>query len=358
MKLRRNKNEERAGKLLLKELPYFNFRGCLALCHGQFNSSIPDTVQPRRNLNKLTSLYDLGIFNLNTDLDVNLSTDCNLPNQRIQSRYFSPHSFNMFKKNLPKGKVDSTFSVFHNNIASINRNLENVSILLDELDFHFNVIGITETKITISNENNFHPSIPGYVFEYVPTPLASGGVGLFVDQSLHYTVLEKTSNEAFQAIWIEISFVNHKNIVCGIIYRQHNSPDYFQSYFKEVIEKMVSDDKTVYIMGDFNIDLLKCETSQISQDFLLSLQSCYLIPTVDKPTRVYRASATLIDNIFVNNSDKLLASGNIISDISDHFSQFCITTSARDKKQQIKSAEMREYSKFSADSFAKDLFEV
>ena len=30
---------------------------------------------------------------------------------------------------------------------------------------------------------------------------------------------------------------------------------------------MVSDDKTVYIMGDFNIDLLKCETSKISQDF-------------------------------------------------------------------------------------------
>ena len=58
-------------------------------------------------------------------------------------------------------------------------------------------------------------------------------------------------------------------------------------------------------MGDFNIDLLKCETSQISHDFLTSLQSCYLIPTVDKPTRVYRNSATLIiDNIFVNKPEK------------------------------------------------------
>ena len=84
-------------------------------------------------------------------------------------------------------------------------------------------------------------------------------------------------------------------------------------------------------MGDFNIDLLKCETSQVSQDFLLSLRSCYLIPTVDKPTRLHRTPATLIDNIFVNNPDKLLARGNIISDISDHFSQFCITTSAKDK---------------------------
>ena len=99
---------------------------------------------------------------------------------------------------------------------------------------------------------------------------------------------------------------------------------------------MVSDDKDVYIMGDFNIDLLKCETSQISQDFLLSLRSCYLIPTVDKPMRVHRTYATLIDNIFVNNPDKLLLGGNIISDISDNFSQFCITTSAKDRLQQFK----------------------
>ena len=50
---------------------------------------------------------------------------------------------------------------------------------------------------------------------------------------------------------------------------------------------------------------------------------------MDKPTRVHRTSATLIDN-------KLLARGNIISDISDHFSQFCVTTSAKDKVQQVK----------------------
>ena len=241
---------------------------------------------------------------------------------------------------------------------SINSNLENVELLLDELDFHFDVIGISETKVTNSNESNVHPSIRGYVFEYVPTPLASGGVGLFVDQSLAYNVFEKTSNEAFKAPWTEIFFVNHKNIVCGIIYRLHNSPDYFLTHLDKTTEKMVSDGKDVYIMGDFNIDLLKCETSQISQDFLLSLRSCYLIPTVDKPTRVHRTSATLIDNIFVNNPDKLLVSGNIISDISDHFSQFCITTSAKGKLQQVKNIKLRNYSRFSADRFNDDLHEV
>ena len=125
-----------------------------------------------------------------------------------------------------------------------------------------------------------------YVLEHVPTPLASGGAGVFVDQSINYNVLEKTSNEAFRVLWVEISFVNHKNIVCGIIYDQHNWPDYFLTYLDKTIEILVSDDKDVYIMGDFNIDLLKCESSQMSQDFLLSLRSSYLIPTVDKATRV------------------------------------------------------------------------
>ena len=57
------------------------------------------------------------------------------------------------------------------------------------------------------------------------------------------------------------------------------------SYFEETIEKLTSLDKNVLIIGDFHIDLLKCETSRISHDFLMSLQSRYLIPTVDESTR-------------------------------------------------------------------------
>jgi len=74
-------------------------------------------------------------------------------------------------------------------------------------------------------------------------------------------------------------------------------------HLDKIIEKTVSDDKGVYIMGDFNIHLLKCESSQICQDYLLFLRSCYLIPTGDKPSCVHKTFATLIDNIFVNNRD-------------------------------------------------------
>ena len=37
----------------------------------------------------------------------------------------------------------------------------------------FSIIGISEIKIISGKEMDFNPSIPVYVFEYVPTPLAS-----------------------------------------------------------------------------------------------------------------------------------------------------------------------------------------
>ena len=86
---------------------------------------------------------------------------------------------------MSEENVKSSLSIFHNNVRSLIRNLENLKVqLLDQLDFHFNIIGITETTITNSSELNFEIQIPGYEFEYVPTPLASGGVGMYVDNTL------------------------------------------------------------------------------------------------------------------------------------------------------------------------------
>ena len=97
--------------------------------------------------------------------------------------------------------------------------------------------------------------------------MASGGVALFIDEKHNFRVLEKTSNTAFQTLWIEISIVKKKNVICGIIYRQHNSPERFQQNFDESIEKHTALDKEICILGEFNIDLLKAQSSNYSQDF-------------------------------------------------------------------------------------------
>ena len=142
-----------------------------------------------------------------------------------------------------------------------------------------------------------------------------------------------------------------------MIYRQHNSPDRFQEYFNEIIERFSFTGNPIYIMGDINLDLLKCQTSSFSHDFLLSLQSCYLIPTIEKPTRIHRTSATLIDNIFVNNPDQVYASGYVITDVSDHFSQFCFITSELEKNSQSL-YKKHDFSRLSIDAFNRELSEI
>ena len=98
-------------------------------------------------------------------------------------------------------------------------------------------------------------------------------------------------------------------------------------------------------------------TCHYSQEFLLLLQSCSLVPTIDKQTCVRNRSASLIDNIFVNVPDQIKVNGNIISDISDHFSQFCIIKSGKYNKK-LKQHKSRDFSKFSTDNFISDLFSV
>ena len=108
-------------------------------------------------------------------------------------------------------------------------------------------------------------------------------------------------------------------------------------------------------MGDFNINLLHVETSRYAYDFLLSLQSFSLIPTIDKPTRVCNNSATLIDNILTNKVDVKITSGNIISDISDHYSQFCVFHTSLENSIS-RGKRFRDFSGFSEETFNYELY--
>ena len=81
--------------------------------------------------------------NTNTRQDEDLNFTNNLLNYHIQSRYYSPHNFQELKNKLTGDEIDCSFSIFHNNIVSINRNLENLQThILDELNFHSNDIEV------------------------------------------------------------------------------------------------------------------------------------------------------------------------------------------------------------------------
>ena len=103
----------------------------------------------RNQLDKFKSLFDLDLFNLNvpTDQQVKVSSSAH---SQLRCNYFSPHNFLRQKHRL--AQPDNFFSIFHNNIRSLSKNLENLqNHLLNELDTHFSIIGVSETRIVTIN---------------------------------------------------------------------------------------------------------------------------------------------------------------------------------------------------------------
>ena len=65
---------------------------------------------------------------------------------------------------------------------------------------------------------------------------------------------------------------------------------------------LINDQKSnALIMGDTNIDLLKCNNHPRTNDYLDNIFSLDFIPLITKPTRVTKSSATLIDHMYTNN---------------------------------------------------------
>ena len=206
------------NKRLLKELPYFFLN--IPIVHGQFNNNLSVPFTPRKYLDHLPSLYDFDLFSLNLSLNRDIDPDQNAMSNHIRCRYFSPNSFYKEKCNLGLDYLSkASFSIFHNNISSLRANIENLQThILEELDFPFSIIGITESRIRNEDLRAFNYDIPCYSFEYVPTPLAAGGVGMYIRQDYDYRVIEKTSEIAYQALWIEVIFSQKKSILFVVLH--------------------------------------------------------------------------------------------------------------------------------------------
>ena len=98
----------------------------------------------------------------------------------------------------------------------------------------------------------------------------------------------------------------------------------FNDHIDQIMQKISNENKLLFLMGDFNVNILNYESHIDTNDFINTMISHYLLPYILHPTRVTNHSETVIDNIFSNNTSYEIISGNIISHISDHFPQFII----------------------------------
>ena len=94
------------------------------------------------------------------------------------------------------------------------------------------------------------------------------------------------------------------------------------NHVNQMLEKISKEQKQIFLLGDFNINLLNYNVHQPTNDFVDSLASNHIIPYILRPARLTSLSKTLIDNIFSNILSSEIISGNLTVTSSDHLPQF------------------------------------
>ena len=91
--------------------------------------------------------------------------------------------------------------------------------------------------------------------------------------------------------------IKAKNILCCCAY-SHLSSNHvrFKEHFETILSQLSRENKNIFLMGDFDINLLNCESHPESNNFLLILKS-YFLPYSLQPTHITIRFATLINNI-------------------------------------------------------------
>ena len=256
-------------------------------------------------------------------------------NELNNNEYFTIDSINKLNNN------DIDISIFHLNIRSLNKHSAELVNSLSEIKIPFDCICLSE--INEIDINMFKTLLDDYVFHpIIPEHANVGGVGIYVKKHIKLDVLNKldlTCKNPCENLWVNLN-KNKRDTIIGMIYR-HPSGDIAD--FNDQLEKTIQEilklnaDRCI-IIGDINIDLMKYNQPGKTRikDYLDMMLSHGYLPRITLPSRITDHSATLIDHIFVrerNPADKS-HSGNIFTDISDHFANFYLCQNANPQGRQ------------------------
>ena len=224
----------------------------------------------------------------------------------------------------------NNISVFHANAISLKKNLHAVEGIFRNCQNYPSIIAISETGLK-SKINDNTVALAGYDLERHDSKTNKGGVALYIEDDIDYTVREDLGFKvrSCEDLWVEIKPPKNKNnsktkmgsFIVGVIYRHPNtSYSFFSSRMCQIIEKLNKENKRFMIVGDININLLKFNLARKVTDYVNGLKSSGCNIHCKLPTRIYKNSISCIDHVYSNIDQQNVETSVILSDISDHFS--------------------------------------
>lgn len=214
---------------------------------------------------------------------------------------------------------ERSFSIYHNNIRSIQKNFQQFEVYISQFNNFFSCIILTETW-NITDKNLY--SIDGYEIIHNNNRLnQNDGILVYIKRELTYDS-KFIKIGLINAIDLDISFDNCKIKILAI-YRPpstcvydfiNNLSDILQNYNYNLIDY-------TFILGDINIDI-SSSNADCTEEYLNLLAEKGFVSIINKNTRVTNLSSTCIDHIFVKNKPDLtvdIIPAIIKTNITDHY---------------------------------------
>ena len=249
------------------------------------------------------------------------------------------------------------FSTLFENIDGNKSNFDEFAILAQQLKHNFSVIGLAETNIDPTNRDLYPLSnYNSFYQEKDPNKSKGSGVALYVHESLTATINTSISSRTnnLESLFVTIN-PGTSDIHVGVVYNPPSgSRVEFLSEFQLLLARCPKKERT-YILGDFNIDLLKLELEQDKQYEEVLLTSGFMplisIATHFKPG----CKESCIDNILTNNPNGILFSGRLEQRVSHHCPIFQFTDISLDTTHKEAVAQHYDFSRSKTEIFLKEL---
>ena len=144
-----------------------------------------------------------------------------------------------------------------------------------------------------------------------------GGVAVYTRIGIQVTKIQTRPHPEgckCENVWLKIKLGPCKTIILGAIYRGHINRT-FIDHIRTDIECVVAMKHPIFILGDFNYDLLSGSSEAVS--YSLMFETFLLEQLITVPTRITEHSATLLDHVWTS-SEELVEECEVLTGISDH----------------------------------------
>ena len=323
-------------------------------------SDYDNQANSSQTIYNFSTLIDNDLMYDNTTIENNpYENDVHENDMHVNDNMHEDQSSMSAQSMLNLGLSRKGFKMGHLNIQGIQNKIDQIDLLLNSSQNNIHILGLSETKLNSNHMNSIFEVKNYQMFRKdrvisEDRPEHGGGLIVYVKDGINCKRRYDLECERIECVWLEIFPTNCKSFLIGNIYRHPNETVNWNEGFDNYLDKVLECEKEMYLMGDFNRDLMQ---TNIKQSWVEYMESFGLHQIVNMPTRVTDQSATLIDHIYSNTHANILTIAVPHLGLSDHFPVFVSrkTNGSCDVKNTHYTISYRSFKNFDENKFIDDL---